>query len=102
MNFYHFPNCQNNIVVLEKKYQCYLRKGHGGNCAAHVEWKHNPKVYLKPNPSCKACRGTGEVSDIVDWGATTTQMMSLCDCVTDQVPEDYEGEIELDLSDLKP
>jgi len=58
---------------------------------------------IKPNPNCKACNGTGEVYDIVDWGAATCSMPTVCDCVIEQLPDDQdeEIEIELDLSDLE-
>lgn len=57
---------------------------------------------IKPDPKCKACLGTGEVNDWVDYGATTVPMPSVCDCVTEQIPEGKEDEeIEIDLSDYR-
>lgn len=53
---------------------------------------------IKPKKNCKACHGTGLVYDIVDWGATTAQMDSLCDCVLEQIEEENENEeVELDV-----
>ena len=35
------------------------------------------------DPTCKFCRGTGVVYDTVDYGSTTAQMPSTCECVED-------------------
>lgn len=35
------------------------------------------------DPACKFCRGTGVVYDTVDYGSTTAQMESPCECATD-------------------
>jgi hypothetical protein len=39
---------------------------------------------------CIYCNGSGKVYDSVDYGATRTQIESICDCVYAQVPEDTE------------
>lgn len=56
---------------------------------------------IKPDPNCKWCRGSGIVYDSVSYGSTTAQLPSTCECVEAQVPEDYDGEIEIDLSEMK-
>lgn len=56
-------------------------------------------IKVKPDPNCKYCHGSGEVLDWVDYGSTTISMPSLCNCVEIQIHEDYEGAIELDLSE---
>jgi hypothetical protein len=57
---------------------------------------------IKPSLTCKACLGTGEVNDFVDYGSTTVPMPSLCDCVLEQVPEGREDEeVEIDLTDYR-
>ncbi len=40
--------------------------------------------YLNPaaDPACPMCHGTGVVYDTVDYGSTTTQLPSVCECVT--------------------
>ena len=35
------------------------------------------------DPHCGYCHGTGTVYDSVDYGSTTVQMPSTCDCVED-------------------
>jgi len=59
---------------------------------------------IKPVPDCKACHGSGEVNDWVPapFAPGNVPMPSLCDCIEEQVPEDYDGPIELDLSDYHP
>jgi hypothetical protein len=55
---------------------------------------------IKPSLTCKACLGTGEVNDWVDYGSTTVPMPSVCDCVLEQIPEGREDEeVEIDLSE---
>ena len=41
-----------------------------------------PHTYA--DPQCEFCGGTGVVSDTVDYGSTTAQMESPCECVTVQ------------------
>lgn len=50
---------------------------------------------IKPDPNCKYCHGTGEVYDTVDYGSTVAYLPSFCSCVEEQIPEDWDGEIEL-------
>lgn len=54
---------------------------------------------IQPDPNCKYCNGTGEVWDVVDYGSTTASFPSLCSCVEDQIPEEWDGEIELIFED---
>ena len=51
-------------------------------------------IGIKPKKDCKACHGTGIVSDSVPWGSTTASLDSYCDCVLEQVEDDAQ-EIEL-------
>ena len=39
--------------------------------------------YTYADPQCRQCRGTGVVTDIVDWGSTTANLESPCDCQVD-------------------
>ncbi len=58
------------------------------------------KLFVKPDPDCKLCHGSGEVYDSVDYGDIKVPMPAFCDCVEMQV-SDYEGiEIELVLGDV--
>jgi hypothetical protein len=45
------------------------------------------KIY--PNPNCRYCHGKGEINDWVDYGSTRVPMPSLCDCILDQLPDDF-------------
>ena len=52
---------------------------------------------MNPDPNCPYCHGTGTVYDEVDYGSTTVQMVSPCECaeeeeltVFDLVDEMYE------------
>ena len=49
---------------------------------------------ITPDADCKACHGTGLVTEWVPWGATSTAMESYCDCVIEQINDDND-EIEL-------
>lgn len=39
---------------------------------------------------CKGCHGTGTCYDIVDWGSESVQMQSICECVVEQLPDDFD------------
>ena len=39
--------------------------------------------YTYADPTCRQCHGTGVVSDTVDYGSTTTQLDSPCECQVD-------------------
>lgn len=39
---------------------------------------------------CEFCHGTGTVSDWVDYGMTSVPIESTCDCVIEQLPDDYD------------
>jgi hypothetical protein len=56
---------------------------------------------IKPKKDCKSCHGSGEVTDFVPYGSTMAGMDSFCDCVEEQIPEDFDGEIEIDLEDYR-
>ncbi len=45
---------------------------------------------VTPLASCKFCRGSGTVYDIVDWGSTTASMPSDCECIDEQLPEEFD------------
>ena len=54
-------------------------------------------VVVKASADCKVCKGRGVVMDRVPYGSTTTNLVSVCDCVLNQLPEDdpdMEFEIE--------
>ena len=48
------------------------------------------KYSIRPDPSCKACHGEGTVYDTVDYGSTTAQLPSWCECVERQIPETFD------------
>ena len=39
--------------------------------------------YTYADPQCRQCRGTGVVTDSVDYGSTTANLESPCDCAVD-------------------
>lgn len=51
---------------------------------------------IAANPDCENCQGSGEVFDWVPYRSTHVPMPSICDCVMDQVPEDWVDE-EIDV-----
>jgi hypothetical protein len=58
------------------------------NAEAWQEWQWNyeeSRSRFNPHadPKCPYCHGTGTVYDSVDYGSTTVQMPSTCDCVED-------------------
>jgi len=53
---------------------------------------------IKPDPDCKWCYGDGVVYDTVDYGSTTAQLPSYCNCVEEQADEDTD-DIEIVLGD---
>ena len=54
-------------------------------------------ITITPKISCPACHGDGYIEgDWVDYGSTKTQLPSdFCDCVFEQLPEDYDGDVEI-------
>jgi hypothetical protein len=48
--------------------------------------------YTYADPKCRQCRGTGVVSDTVDYGSTTAQLESACDCAVDYMDAVTNGE----------
>jgi hypothetical protein len=54
---------------------------------------------IKPKKNCKWCCGSGIVYDSVPYGSTSADLDSCCECIEEQVPEDFDGEIEIDLED---
>lgn len=59
--------------------------------------KEEEKMKITPKVDCKSCHGRGLVSgDWVDYGSTKAQLPDeYCDCVIEQLPEDYSGDITL-------
>lgn len=56
-----------------------------------------PKIQtIKPDPNCTFCHGEGTVYDTVDYGSTTAQLPSYCDCVESQADEDTD-DIEINI-----
>jgi len=56
---------------------------------------------IMPDPDCKFCRGEGMVYDTVDYGSTTAQFPTFCNCVEEQADEDTD-EIVLVLPEPDP
>lgn len=48
------------------------------------------KYTLHAVKNCRYCHGSGTVYDTVDYGSTTAQMSSDCDCAFDQLPESFD------------
>lgn len=55
----------------------------------------NAPLTITPREGCPYCRGTGTVYDTVDWWGATAQMPSTCDCVLEQLPDNYEDDYEI-------
>ena len=51
---------------------------------------------IKPEINCKTCKGSGGLFHINEGGFSFS---NFCDCVNNQVPADFCGDIDLDLSD---
>jgi len=51
-------------------------------------------IKITPKPDCPDCNGTGEIYDYVPvpFGVGNCAMPSLCWCIEEQIPEDYEDE----------
>lgn len=47
---------------------------------------------IMPDPTCKACRGTGQQPNVVPWGSTYATEWLLCDCILEQLPKDSDWE----------
>ena len=45
---------------------------------------HAERLDPHADPHCPYCHGSGTVYDSVDYGSTTVQMPSTCDCVEDE------------------
>ncbi len=107
------PRCENCRKLLDdpthkahmEEYK--VRTGDGEN-DFEIEYDlvcEEPKrtVKIKPNPKCKACKGSGELHQSEEfWGAPCTRDY-FCDCVEEQISDDYiegiDGEIELVIED---
>lgn len=51
-----------------------------------------------PVSNCKYCHGTGEVAEHHPYGSTYATEYLTCDCVLEQLPEDYEdGKDEIEI-----
>jgi len=53
------------------------------------------KLAITAKQGCKYCHGTGFVSDWVDYGSTSVPLDSTCDCVTEQLPDDYDDDYDV-------
>lgn len=59
------------------------------------------KVYkITPLSNCRFCYGTGEVAEHHPYGSTWATEYLTCDCVLEQLPEDYEDNDELIIDTL--
>lgn len=50
---------------------------------------------ITPLSNCRFCHGTGEVAEHHPYGSTWATEYLTCDCVLEQLPEDYEDNDEL-------
>ena len=46
------------------------------------------------NPNCKYCHGSGTVYDTVPYGSTTASLPSNCNCVEEQLPEEFDDQVD--------
>ena len=44
---------------------------------------------------CKACHGSGLTQQSHPYGSTSATETLYCDCVGEQIPEDYDGDIDI-------
>jgi len=51
------------------------------------------KIY--PNPHWGMCHGTGQIAEQHPYGSTIAIEYLLCDCVIEQLPEDFDGDVDL-------
>ena len=51
---------------------------------------------IKPKKDCEHCHETGIVEDQVPYGMGCASLESYCDCIEEQIPEDYDGDIEIE------
>ena len=49
---------------------------------------------ITPNPNCPFCHGTGTVYDNVPYGSTTASMPGDCNCVDEQLPEEFDCQFD--------
>ena len=56
---------------------------------------------IKPRADCEVCHGSGEYPEWILFDKGPIKFET-CDCVWEQVPENYNGEIEIDLSGMYP
>jgi len=45
---------------------------------------------ITPNPKCKVCHGSGSEANNVPWGSTYATEWLLCDCISEQLPEEFD------------
>lgn len=60
---------------------------------------------ITPLSNCRFCHGTGEVAEYHPYGSTYATEYLVCDCVLEQLPEDFEDgkdDFEIDLPDDEP
>ncbi len=65
-----------------------------GVCNA-VLYPVSPTEYIKPNPNCNFCGGSGEIQEPHPYGSTVVSETLLCECVTDQIKNSNNSLIEL-------
>ncbi len=87
----------NSVYASTEKQAVKLAKKLNGRA---VECDGDVQIYPKqvmPKENCETCHGEGFVSgDWVDYGSTKTQLPDeYCDCILEQLPEDYDGKIEV-------
>jgi hypothetical protein len=54
-----------------------------------------PVVLIIPYADCQYCHGEGIIREHHPYGSTTATEELYCDCVLSQLPEDYDGGVEL-------
>jgi hypothetical protein len=55
-------------------------------------------ITVIPKIDCKYCHGTGEVAEHHPYGSTYATEYLICECLWEQVPEDYDGTINIEFS----
>lgn len=49
------------------------------------------------DPNCKHCHGSGVISEHHPYGSTWAAEDLVCDCVLEQLPEEYDWKDEIDI-----
>jgi hypothetical protein len=53
-------------------------------------------ITVTPKIDCKYCHGIGEVAERHPYGSTYGTEYLICECVWEQVPEDFDGTINIE------